>query len=100
MRHQRRFNSSIGKFCRLLEYLHKHFPRQLTRPRVLVRGMVGGQQDLSVRQLVLRAMSENVGLLCEWIAPRLAAFRRRWMLTAQPAKALHVIQICVESNLP
>jgi hypothetical protein len=32
----RRFSLSIGKFCRLLEYLHKHFPRQFSRLRVLI----------------------------------------------------------------
>jgi len=32
----RRFPSPIGKFCRLLEYLHKHFPRQLAGLRVLL----------------------------------------------------------------
>jgi len=32
----RRFTLSIGKFCRLLEYLDEHFPRQLARLRVLM----------------------------------------------------------------
>jgi hypothetical protein len=39
----RRFPSSIGKFCRLLEYLHKHFPRQLARRSVLIRRMIRRQ---------------------------------------------------------
>ena len=72
----------IGKFCRLLEYLDEHLPRQLAGLGVLVRRMIGRQQDLAVRHFVTRAMLEDVGLLA-----------------LQQAAALEVIQIGVEADL-
>jgi hypothetical protein len=39
----RRLNLLVGKSCRLLEYLHKHFSREFSGLRILVRRMVRGQ---------------------------------------------------------
>ena len=38
----------IGKFCRLLKDLDKHFASQLARLRVLIGRVVAGQQILAI----------------------------------------------------
>ena len=38
----------IGKVCRLLKDLHKHFASQLARLRVLIGRVVAGQQSLAI----------------------------------------------------
>ena len=72
----------IGQSSRLLEYVEKHGFGQLPGLRVLIRGVVGGEQDLAIGQRIFRAVPEYVS-----------------GFAGQPAAA-HKVQVSIEADLP
>src|SRR5215470_17415252 len=50
----------IGQSRRFLEYVHEHLPGQLAGLRVLIRRMIRSQNDLPVRQRVLRPVAKLI----------------------------------------
>ena len=60
----------IGQFARSLENLSEHLFGQLARLRVLIRGVIGGQEDASIGQRVFGAVAEFILRACSAISSR------------------------------